>query len=391
MHQRLLRLLGAAKWPARYLLMHPGVIDELASEEMLHERFDAASFGQELKLRLAALRHTGEDDEESCLNLLRRGHHAEVFRTLARDVEGVLSVEQVADDLSALAESTLAITLDWCWQRLKNKHRETPQLAIIAYGKLGGKELGYGSDLDIVFVYDDEHEQASEIYALLVRKLINWLTVKTGEGDLYEIDTALRPNGNSGLLVTGFEAYAKYQQQRGSNTAWTWEHQAMTRARFVLGTEPLRKQFEKIREGVITAPRDAALLRAEIVAMRDKVRAAHPVKGNLFDVKHSAGGMVDAEFAVQHLVLSQSAQHPELIANLGNIALLQRAEVAALLPSGVGQAAAMAYRTLRRVQHQARLNEAPTQVAPGELRIERDAIAVLWSAVFESPDLVAKS
>ena len=391
MHQRLLRLLGAAKWPARYLLMHPGVIDELASEEMLHERFDAASFGQELKLRLAALRHTGEDDEESCLNLLRRGHHAEVFRTLARDVEGVLSVEQVADDLSALAESTLAITLDWCWQRLKNKHRETPQLAIIAYGKLGGKELGYGSDLDIVFVYDDEHEQASEVYALLVRKLINWLTVKTGEGDLYEIDTALRPNGNSGLLVTSFEAYAKYQQQRGSNTAWTWEHQAMTRARFVLGTEPLRKQFEKIREGVITAPRDAAQLRAEIAAMRDKVRAAHPIKDNLFDVKHSTGGMVDAEFAVQHLVLSQSAQHPELIANVGNIALLQRAEVAGLLPSGVGQAAATAYRTLRRVQHQARLNEAPTQVAPGELRIERDAIAVLWSAVFESPDLVAKS
>jgi len=381
-HQRLLRLLGAAKWPARYLLMHPGVIDELASEQMLHERFDAVSLGQELKLRLASLARTGEDDEETCLNLLRRAHHAEVFRTLARDVEGVLSVEQVADDLSALAESVLAITVDWCWQRLKNRHRQIPQLAIIAYGKLGGKELGYGSDLDLVFVYEDENEQASEAYALLVRKLINWLTVKTGEGDLFEIDTALRPNGNSGLLVTSFEAYAKYQQQRGSNTAWTWEHQAMTRARCVLGAEPLRQKFEKIREGVITAPRDADLLRAEIVAMRDKVRAAHPIKGNLFDVKHSSGGMVDAEFAVQFLVLSQSAQHPELVANVGNIALLQRAEAAGLLPPGVGKAAATAYRALRRVQHQARLNEAPTQVAPGELQTERDAIAALWSAVF---------
>jgi len=389
-HQRLLRLLGAAKWPARYLLMHPGVIDELAGEQMLHERFDAVSLGQELKLRLASLARTGEDDEETCLNLLRRAHHAEVFRTLARDVEGVLSVEQVADDLSALAESILAITADWCWQRLKNRHRESPQLAIIAYGKLGGKELGYGGDLDIVFVYEDEHEQASEAYALLVRKLINWLTVKTGEGDLFEIDTALRPNGNSGLLVTSFEAYAKYQQQRGSNTAWTWEHQAMTRARCVLGAEPLRQKFEKIREGVITAPRDAALLRAEIVAMRDKVRAAHPIKGNLFDVKHSSGGMVDAEFAVQFLVLSQSAQHPELVANVGNIALLQRAEAAGLLPPGVGQAAAMAYRALRRVQHQARLNEAPTQVAPGELQTERDAIAALWSAVFSAPPMPSK-
>jgi glutamate-ammonia-ligase adenylyltransferase len=192
------------------------------------------------------------------------------------------------------------------------------------------------------------------------------------------------------LLVTSFEAYAKYQQQRGSNTAWTWEHQAMTRARCVLGAEPLRQKFEKIREGVITAPRDAALLRAEIVAMRDKVRAAHPIKGNLFDVKHSSGGMVDAEFAVQFLVLSQSAQHPELVANVGNIALLQRAEAAGLLPPGVGQAAAMAYRALRRVQHQARLNEAPTQVAPGELQTERDAIAALWSAVFSVPPMPSK-
>ena len=233
-----------------------------------------------------------------------------------------------------------------------------------------------------MFVYQDDDERAAEVYANLVRKLINWLTVKTSEGDLFEIDTALRPNGNSGLLVTSFAAYANYQQQRGSNTAWTWEHQAMTRARFVLGAEPLRQQFEIIREGVITAPRDAALLRREITAMRDKVRAAHPIKGDLFDVKHSRGGMVDAEFAVQYLVLAQSARHPALVANVGNIALLQRAEADRLLPPGVGGAAAKAYRVLRGVQHRARLNEAPTQVAPGELAVERAAITALWQAVF---------
>ena len=207
-------------------------------------------------------------------------------------------------------------------------------------------------------------------------KLINWLTIKTAEGDLFEIDTALRPNGNSGLLVTSFDAYTRYQQQRGSNTAWTWEHQAMTRARFVLGdvaptlvasrtalppsfevgaelarggpaecgastegllnaTPSLRERFEQVRESVITAPRDAAALRHEIMAMREKVRAAHPVKEGQFDVKHSDGGMVDAEFAVQFLVLSESARHPELIGNVGNIALLQRAEAAGLLPPGV--------------------------------------------------------
>ncbi len=154
-----------------------------------------------------------------------------------RDVDGRITVEQVADDLSALADSVLRITTQWCWQPPEATATATRRsFAIIGYGKLGGKELGYGSDLDIVFVFDDDDERAPEVYAAFVRKLINWLTVKTGEGDLFEIDTALRPNGNSGLLVTSFEAYADYQQQRGSNTAWTWEHQAMTRARFVLGS-----------------------------------------------------------------------------------------------------------------------------------------------------------
>jgi [glutamine synthetase] adenylyltransferase / [glutamine synthetase]-adenylyl-L-tyrosine phosphorylase len=241
-------------------------------------------------------------------------------------------------------------------------------LGIIAYGKLGGKELGYGSDLDLVFVYDDEHESAGEVYAGFARKLINWLTVKTSEGDLFEIDTALRPNGNSGLLVTRFQAYADYQQQRGSNTAWTWEHQAMTRARFVLGSAALRQRFDQVRQQVITADRDAQALRAEIVAMREK--CAPPTRcgaGDVFDIKHSAGGMVDVEFVVQYLVLAHAARHPQLVDNVGNIALLERAEQAGLLPAGLGQAPPSAYRELRRTQHRARLNEEPTQLPLSEL------------------------
>ncbi len=395
-HEQLLHLLGAARWPARYLLQHPGVIDELAGSQLLSERFVAADFERDLQLRLASLRSTQEDDDEALLNLLRRAHHAETFRTLARDVEGRITVEQVADDLSLLADSVLRITAQWCWSRLKNRHRDTPQFGIIGYGKLGGKELGYGSDLDIVFVFDDDDERAPEIYAAFVRKLINWLTVKTGEGDLFEIDTALRPNGNSGLLVTSFEAYANYQQQRGSNTAWTWEHQAMTRARFVLGSEdlpdapdsaaatrlPLRQRFDAVRKAVITAERDPQALRDEIHTMRERVRAAHPAPEGQFDVKHSPGGMVDAEFAVQYLVLSQSAAHPELVDNVGNIALLQRAEAAGLLPPGVGQAAASAYRELRRVQHRARLDEVPTQRPLAELQKEQAAVLTLWETVF---------
>ena len=381
-HERLLRMLGAARWPARYLLQHPGVIDELASDLMLDERFSAADFDAELEDRRKALRRTGEDDEEGLLNLLRRAHHAEVFRTLVRDVEGRLSVEQVADDLSALADAVLRVTARWCWTKLRNRHRDDPLFGIVGYGKLGGKELGYGSDLDIVFVYEDEDERAPESYAAFVRKLINWLTVKTGEGDLFEIDTALRPNGGSGLLVTTFDAYAKYQQQRGSNTAWTWEHQAMTRARFVLGSDALRERFDAVRLAVIEAPRDVAGLREEIMAMRARVRGAHPVHPEQFDVKHSIGGMVDAEFAMQFLVLSQSAAHPELADNVGNIALMVRAEKAGLVPPGIGTAAADAYRDLRRIQHRARLNEEPTQVLPETLATERDAVIAFWEAVF---------
>ena len=381
-HERLLRLLGAARWPARYLLLHPGVIDELANADMLDERFAAAEFEAELEHRRQSLSGTGEDDDEGLLNLLRRAHHAEVFRTLARDVEGRLTVEQVADDLSSLAEAILRVTTRWCWERLNKKHRDSPQFAIIAYGKLGGKELGYGSDLDIVFVYEDEDERAPEVYAALVRKLINWLTVKTGEGDLYEIDTDLRPNGNSGLLITSFDAYANYQQQRGSNTAWTWEHQAMTRARFVLGDDALRQRFDAIRKAVITAPRHAADLKSEIMSMRERVRSAHPVRGEHFDVKHSPGGMIDVEFVMQYLVLCNAASHDELTANTGNIALLETAEIIGLLPSGVGHAAAGAYRELRRVQHRARLNEEPTHFDMTEMATQRDAVLALWNAVF---------
>jgi glutamate-ammonia-ligase adenylyltransferase len=381
-HERLLRLLGAARWPARYLIQHPGVIDELASDDLLKERFSPEDYERELDHRRRSLQITGEDDDETLLNLLRRAHHAELFRTLARDVEGVLTVEQVADELSALADATLRTTSRWCWDRLKQRHRETPAFAILGYGKLGGKELGYGSDLDIVFVYEDEDERAPEVYAAYVRKIINWLSTKTAEGDLFEIDTALRPNGSSGLLVTSFQAYENYQQGRGSNTAWTWEHQAMTRARFVVGLESLRPRFDAVREAVITAPRDVQALQREIVAMRDKVRRAHPVKDGRFDLKHSPGGMVDAEFAVQFLVLSQSARHPELVPNVGNIALLQRAESAGLLPPGVGRAAGSAYRELRRHQHHARLNEESTQVPQDQLPAEREAILVLSEQVF---------
>ena len=381
-HAQLVRLLGLARWPARYLIRHPGVIDELATDALLAERFHPQAFTKELSLRLRALTSSREDDDERLLNVLRRAHHAEVFRTLARDVQGRLTVEQVADDLSALADAVLHITSQWVWQRMKQRHRDVPHIAVLAYGKLGGKELGYGSDLDIVFVYDDPHPQAGEIYAAYVRKLIHWLSVKTGEGDLYEIDTALRPNGNSGLLVTSLDAFTDYQTQRGSNTAWTWEHQAMTRARACSGDKDLQHQLEAVRVQVIHAKRDHLALRQEIVAMRHKLRVARPVPSAMFDVKHSAGGMVDVEFAVQYLVLAHARTHPALLANVGNIQLLERCDHEGLLPAHVGTAAANAYRALRKVQHQARLDELATQIPLSDAHPWREDVLLLWRTVF---------
>lgn len=379
---RLLRLLGLARWPMRYLMRHPGVIDELADERLLHGRFDAAEFAAELEARHEAWERSGQADPEALLDTLRRAHHAEVFRTLVRDVESHITVEQVADELSALADATLARTLAWAWKHLKQAHRPEPRFAVIAYGKLGGKELGYGSDLDVVFLYDDEDERAPEVYGAFTRKLIGWLTLRTAAGELFEIDTALRPNGNSGMLVTSMASFEKYQTGRGSNTAWTWEHQALTRARWCAGLAELEPRFEAVRRAVLAAPRDHAALRDEVRAMRDKLRAARPVREGLFDVKHSPGGMVDVEFAVQYLVLAHSAAHPELLDNKGNIALLQRAQEAGLLPDHVGTRAADAYRELRRAQHRARLDEQPTQVDPATLAGHRDAVLALWRTVF---------
>jgi len=384
---RLLRLLGLARWPMRYLMLHPGVIDELADNRLLHERFDGAAFIADLNERHEAWARSGEADEEALLDTLRRAHHAEVFRILVRDVEGEISVEQVADDLSALADATLQCAINWAWARLKQAHAPAPRFAVIAYGKLGGKELGYGGDLDVVFLFDDADENAFEIYGAFVRKLITWLTLRTAAGELFDIDTALRPNGNSGLLVTSLASFENYQTGRGSNTAWTWEHQAITRARFCAGDPALAERFEAVRRHVLTAPRDAAALREEVQAMREKVRTARPVKPGQFDLKHSPGGMMDAEFALQYLVLAQAGAHPALIANAGVIALLQRAEEAGLLPAGIGVAAANAYRELRRVQHRARLDEQPTAVDEAQLdslglRAPRDAVLALWQAVF---------
>jgi glutamate-ammonia-ligase adenylyltransferase len=200
---------------------------------------------------------------------------------------------------------------------------------VISYGKLGGKELGYASDLDIVFLYDDDAPEAAEVYTRLAQRTNTWLSSQTAAGQLFDTDLRLRPNGESGLIVTSLEAFRKYQLE----SAWVWEHQALTRARFSAGDRALGEAFERIRSEVLCMKRDLDTLRAEVLAMRRKMRDAHGSKGELFDLKHDAGGLIDVEFLIQYLVLGHSHDHPQLTGNLGNIALLRIAGELGLIPA----------------------------------------------------------
>ncbi len=248
---RLAELMAASAWAADYLTRHPLLLDELLDSRVLLAEPDWDAWRRELDAELRA--HAG--DAERQMDSLRHFQHAQSFRLLAQDLNGLLSVERLADHLSALADIVLGATLERCWAQMHGEAPvPAPQFAIIGYGKLGGKELGYASDLDLVFLYDDADEQAPERYARLAQRLNTWLTSTTSAGRLYDTDLRLRPDGASGLVVSSFAAFCRYQREQ----AWTWEHQALTRARFVAGDAALGAAFESEREAILRLPRDRA-------------------------------------------------------------------------------------------------------------------------------------
>jgi glutamate-ammonia-ligase adenylyltransferase len=216
--------------------------------------------------------------------------------------------------------------------------------------------------------------------------MINWLTAFTSTGSLFEIDTRLRPNGSAGFLVTNSEAFRRYQLREGDNAAWVWEHQALTRARYSAGNIEVGLVFDDVRAEVLSQQRHVDQLRNEILEMRGKVHAGHPNISGEFDLKHDAGGMVDIEFIVQFLVLAYSHQYPQLIGNLGNIALLRIAGELGLIPAKAAQAVGNAYRSLRALQHRLRLDGAEkTRIsieAHPEMLLAKDAVVSLWKEVF---------
>lgn len=375
---RLAKLLSASEWAARYLTLHPILLDELLDERTLYSQPDMAGFSAEAAARLERLR----GDLEAQMNALREAHHAAVFRLLVQDVQGALSVERLADHLSELADRALDLALKECWFMLKGAHREAPEFAVIAYGKLGGKELGYASDLDLIFIYDDDDEQSAETYARLAQRLITFIETQTTAGRLFEIDTRLRPDGDSGLLVTSLAAFTEYQRHR----AWIWEHQALTRARHCAGNSRIGAAFETERRHILALPRDPTKLVAEVRAMRTKMHAGHPNRSGLFDLKHDTGGMVDIEFCVQTLVLLHARRYPALFGNLGNIALLRMAGEAGLIHPDLAQACGDAYRTYRMHQHALRLNNVAYARVPIAVVAKHVAlVADLWATVLPAP------
>jgi len=377
---RVIRMLAASRWAADYLARHPILLDELL-DERLHEREpDWAAWSAAVRRQL----EEAGDDQERQMDLLREAHHAQVFRLLIADLEGRLTVERLADHLSALADSTIALAIARAWLTVPRRHRAEPKFAVIAYGKLGGKELGYASDLDLIFLFDDDHPDAPDVYSMLARRVISWLTTQTSSGKLFDIDLRLRPNGNSGLMVSSFASFSRYQRNEDGLGAWIWEHQALTRARFSAGDSELGERFEQERTYVLTRPRDLDHLRAEVLAMRTRMHEGHPNPSSLFDLKHDRGGMVDIEFIVQFLVLAHAHRHSELVRNLGNIALLKMAGGLALIDAALAAEVADAYRTFRSIQHRLRLNGAErARVPPAEVEHEAAAVMRLWDAVFK--------
>jgi glutamate-ammonia-ligase adenylyltransferase len=373
--ERVIRMMSASDWAAKYLTKHPILLDELLDDRSLRAEADWPAFTHECQRQLEA----AKGDTERQMDVLRELHHAQQLRLLARDLEGDLTVERLADHLSILADILITVTVQAAWETIANRHRAVPLFAVIAYGKLGGKELGYASDLDVIFLYQDDHPDAPALYAKLAQRFITWMTSHTSAGILFDVDIALRPDGASGLLVSALSSFEKYQTE----SAWLWEHQALTRARYCAGDADIGARFEAIRETVLRKTRDAAALKDEVIKMRRKMRDASPSRPPLFDLKQDSGGMIDIEFIVQFLILRWAAQYAELTADIGNIALLKLCGQLGLIDAELANSAADAYRKFRKLQHQSRLQGVEkARVEKQLVQTEIDTVIQLWEYVF---------
>lgn len=391
----LLRLAAASSWICRYLAQYPVVFDELIDARTLFAPLKKQDLAEQLDRLLQAV---GVEEMEQAMILLRQFKQQQVLKVAAADLMGAVPLMVVSDYLTYIAESIVEKTVECAWRALAQKHGHPPGsdgertgFGVIGLGKFGGIELGYGSDLDLVFIYDCADGNAStsgnkpisaiQFYGRLGQRVRHILDTRMLSGVLYEVDMRLRPNGDSGLLVCHINGYEDYQK----NQAWTWERQALVRGRFIAGDPRLKAKYEAVRHAILSLPRDAEALKKEVREMREKMRAAlTPRENGKFDLKQSKGGIADIEFLVQYGVLSQAADHPSLTTYTDNIRQLDGLAEAGFLSGADAETLKAAYCAYRDYGHKLVLQDERAEIGQPEAAELSEQVGLLWRQIMEA-------
>ena len=393
--QQLVRLCSESSWFAEKLAKQPILLDELIDPSTLYAPPNKEELGNELRQQLLRI---PEEDTEQLMDTLRYFKNAHVLKVAASEITGALPLMRVSDYLTWTAEVILDAVVDIAWRLMTEKHGVPQKTAgipcnsdfiVIGYGKMGGIELSYGSDLDLVFIHDadqnlytdgDKQIANSVFFTRLGQKIIHILNTFTTSGQLYEVDMRLRPSGNSGLLVSSLKAFSDYQNKE----AWTWEHQALVRARVVAGDPQLAQRFAEVRSAVIAKPRESSELIEAVKDMREKMRQhlgsknTDKTENPVFHLKHDRGGIVDIEFLVQYLVLQHSHQYPDLHTFTDNIRILDAVEKHNLLSHEQAEQLREAYKEFRATGHRQTLQDRSSTLSDNALKDYRDAVATIW-------------
>ncbi len=387
--KHLISLCAASPMVASQLARYPLLLDELLDPNTLYQPTAMDAYRDELRQYLLRV---PEEDEEQQLEALRQFKQAQLLRVAAADIAGTLPVMKVSDHLTWLAEAMIDAVVQQAWTQMVARFgqpthlrdREGRGFAVVGYGKLGGWELGYSSDLDLVFLHDCPAEvmtdgereiDGRQFYLRLAQRIMHLFSTRTSSGILYEVDARLRPSGAAGMLVTTADAFADYQQKE----AWTWEHQALVRARVVYGDPQLKSRFDEIRRAILMSPRDGEKLQTEVREMREKMRAHLGNKHReRFDLKADAGGITDIEFIAQYLVLGHAHQKPKLTRWSDNVRILELLAQNDIMDEQEAQALTHAYTTLRDALHHLALQEQPGHVPETEFAGERGQVSASW-------------
>lgn len=386
---QLVKLCATSPWIGHMLSKQPLLLDELLDPRTLYTPPTRNQLVDDLARRLA---YVSKGDLEQQMETLRQFKQANVLRVAAADISDAVPLMVVSNHLTGIAEIILNTVLEIAWSHLVERHGQPRSLsenkgfAVIAYGKLGGIELGYGSDLDLVFLYDGDQNAMTNgskalsnavFYGRLGQRMIHLLTAVTPAGILYEVDMRLRPSGASGLLVTQVDALEHYQLKR----AWVWEHQALVRGRPVVGDKKLCDKFLTIRNKVLSQPREASKLRHEVVTMRERMRAELTLAKSGMDLKQGPGGIVDIEFMAQYMVLANAAKYPDLMEFTDNIRILEQCAVIGLIEVEEQRQLSDIYRKYRAKAHRLVLQERPVVVGDSEFLEQRETVVCLWKKI----------